>query len=144
MSVTAEHKRRGGSMTSRELRRLPRCDAPGVHHAQNSRRRPYRVGEVVQRKLETVALRLMPLRDRAGDPAEDFEPTIQIVMLRRGYRLQFRGNSLRDQAGVVTPRHDVVEENVAMRDKYPPVGEVEMVEIRKVSVVIAAEKRHHG
>ena len=81
MGVTAKHKRRGGAMASRELRGLARCHAPGMHHAQNSCRRPHRVGKIMQGELQSVAFRLMALRDGAGDPAEDFKPPIQIVML---------------------------------------------------------------
>ena len=44
----------------------------------------------------------------------------------------------------MTPRYDVVEEDVTVRDKYLSAREVEVVEFRKVGVVIATEKRHAG
>ena len=65
-------------------------------------------------------------------------------MLRGRDRTQFFCDAMGDHPRVVTPRHDVVEENVTMRDKHPAASEVEMVEVRKVGIVIATEKRHAG
>ena len=44
----------------------------------------------------------------------------------------------------MAPRHDVVEKDVAMRDKHFAPGEVEVMQRRKIGVVIAAEKRRRG
>ena len=76
MGVTAEYKVRFRAMPTGKLCGLPWSFAPRAHYAQDSRRWPHGVGEVVQGEFEPIALRLMPLRDTAGDPTEDFEPTI--------------------------------------------------------------------
>ena len=131
-------------MTAREFRRPARRDPPGVHHSQDSGRRPDRVRDVVEGELETVSFRLMTLRTGSGDPADDVETAIEIVMRGRGDFPQFLRDPSRDQNRVVTPRHDVVEEDVAVRDKHFASGEVEVVERREIGVVVAAEERRAG
>src|SRR5689334_10557623 len=65
-------------------------------------------------------------------------------MKRRGNRPQLLRDAVRNQACVATPWDDVVEENIAVRDKHLAVGEVEMVQRSKVGVVISAEKSRGG
>jgi hypothetical protein len=95
-------------------------------------------------ELETVSFRLMTLRNGGRDAANDVETVIQIVMQGSGHVSHFLRDAARNQSRVVTPRHDVIEEDITVRDKHLATGEVEVMQRGKIGVVISAEKRRHG
>jgi hypothetical protein len=81
----------------------------------------------------------MPLRNRDRDIPPEIEPLLQGQLFAG---LDPAADSLADDRGVASPRHNLVEKNISVQHDYLPAGEFDHMPRGDVRVMIAGEQRH--
>lgn len=141
MGVADDDEVRRGAVAVGERSGEAGLDLPRAEDAEYPQRRPNGVSGEAERVFEAVWLRLVLLGHRCRHAPPDGESRLQWFAFRRRMAGQLRGDEAPDERGIAAPGHNVVEENVAVRDEHSAGGEIERVVRRDIRIVIAGQKR---
>lgn len=140
MGVARENETGGGAMLPGEADGKRMSGAPGRENTEDAQGRPHGIGREAQGVFDGIALGLMALGDLDGGAAPDGQPVLQ-----GGGGGQRGGvDEPPNLRGIVAPRHEVVEEHIAVRDEDLAGSELEGVERGKIGIVITGEQRDRG
>ena len=141
MRVSHGEKTGGELVLLDEMGGAPRSIAPGAEDAEDAAGRPDGVLEEAEKIAQPVRIGVMALGNGVGGATERGQERVELRAIGGGESGEFTGDELAGERGVTTPRDEIVEQGVAMRDEKCALEERVVMDFAEVGVVVAREDR---